>query len=797
LRRGGGVSVSGTSEGEVRTDAVALLRSMPDLDLEQFAVVGNCLRFDERGRNDLKVFRQRLAESFYSHSPLPTNFLLWGVPGSGKSYLVQQVAKSLPPEVRYHELNLAQLDSTMLRSALERFVAAPGPGLCFVDEMDARSDQSWPYEDLLPYLEPATPRGYPTVFCLAGSGGQGLKELTERIRARPKGPDLLSRIPQGNAFAVNGLGIEDKILVSVVQLLLAAKDEGHTVREIEKLALFYLAVHPAFASARQLRHRASQCAGRIPPTEDRIRYDYLFRAGDSENKQFWTDAGPWRAELEDSFLRVRPGSLLERGPVGARAVPSPPGPLESSTPSPPRIAVLPLVNISADPSDRYFAEGLTEEMIGTLSKLRGLDVISRTSVMQYRDRTQSVGEIGRELNVGTVLEGSVRKSGNRVRIAVQLIDAAGDKHLWGENYDRTLEDVFEIQGEIAEMVASALQIRLRDETRATIGKALTQDTRAHTLYLKGRSHRHRAAEEALMTALGYFEQAVRRDPDFALAYAAMSETYHYIGFFEIIPSDEAYGRAVEFGQRAVRIDDSLAPAHLALAEASFDSGDSSAGSTHLRRALELDPSSSEAHLLAARWLLFFRRFEEVGVETQRALALDPMSPFTMTRAGVWLMYSGETERAAQLFQRVLELDPGSAFALGNLGLCHVREGRIDEGIEEMKKGLDFPGGSGLSSSSDLIYGLTRAGRIEEARQTLDELLRYHAEHGSGATSIAAGYASLGDREKTLAWLETALQERSGYLVTIPIDFAFDEIRPDPRFQSVVERLGFGRSVSIL
>jgi len=793
-----GVAVSVPAVVKEQSDALELLRSMRELDLEQFAVVGNCFRFDDRSRNSLKEFRQRLAESFYSHGPLPVNFLLWGTPGSGKSFLVQQVARSLPPDVRCLELNLAQLDSNVFRSRLQEFLAESGPCLCFVDEVDARPDQTWPYEDLLAFLEPPLPRGQPTVFCLAGSGGQGLEEMTERIRRRPKGTDLLSRIPRGNEFTVEGLGTGDRVLVSAVQLLLAAEAEGHSVREVEKLALFYLAVHPALASARQLRHRASQCAQHIPPAEDRIRYDYLFRAGDPENKQFWADATPFRPELEDSFVRIRVGALVGVSSPGSPSPPTPSAAPDSKIHGISRIAVLPLENISPDSNDRYFADGLTEELIGTLSKIRGLDVVSRTSILPYRDRAKNVGEIGRELNVGTILEGSVRKSGSRVRVAVQLIDTTDDKHLWGENFDRNLEDVFAIQGEVAERVASALQIRLREETRAMIGKPLTRDALAHTLYLKGRSHRHRAEEESIMTAVGYFEQAVLRDPAFALAWAAMAEAYHYIGFFEILPSEQAYSRAVELGRRAVQFDDSLAPAHLALAEASFDSGDSASGSAHLRRVIELDPSSSEAHLLAGRWLLFFRRFPEAVTETERALELDPMSPFTMTRAAAWLMYSGETQRAAHLFERVLEMDPDSTFARGNLGLCHVREGRVDEGIAEIKRSIDLPGRSGASAPyGDLVYALTRAGRVDEARQTLDGMLSAHAEHGSGATSIAAGYASLGDRDQALAWLETSLQERAGYLPTIQIDFAFDDMRADPRFQSVVEKLGFGASPPIL
>lgn len=257
---------------------------------------------------------------------------------------------------------------------------------------------------MIPYLEPPVPRAYPTAFCLAGSGGRDLQELGDRIRARPKGPDLLSRIPSGNEFSVVPLGPGDQVLVSIVQLMLAAGEGGRSLHDIEKLALYYLAANPKFTSARQLRSAAAQAAQRIPVAEDRLRYDYLFSAGDPENKRFWTDLGSDWVGLESSFVHVFPGSVL--GSLRTEGLETAPrGSAEVS--GVPRIAVLPLANISPEAKDEYFASGLTEELISTISQIKGLRVIARTSVMQYKSSVKSVAQIGNPSRFG--LTGSSRE----------------------------------------------------------------------------------------------------------------------------------------------------------------------------------------------------------------------------------------------------------------------------------------------------------------------------------------------------------------------------------------------------
>ena len=241
-------------------EAEQILGTLGSADLDEFAIVGNYLRFDPGTRNSLKDFRQRVTASFDAKSSEPRNFLIWGAPGCGKSYLVQQVAAALSPSVTYRELNLAQLDESGMRAALEETAAVSGPVLCLIDEVDSKPTATWPYELLLPYLEPPKPRANRACFCLAGSGGKSIEELKERIRSRPKGPDLVSRIAADNEVSVPSLGVGDRMLVCITQLVVAASAEQREIREIEKLALYYVATNPALANARQLRSLAAQSA---------------------------------------------------------------------------------------------------------------------------------------------------------------------------------------------------------------------------------------------------------------------------------------------------------------------------------------------------------------------------------------------------------------------------------------------------------------------------------------------------------------------------------------------------------
>jgi adenylate cyclase len=455
----------------------------------------------------------------------------------------------------------------------------------------------------------------------------------------------------------------------------------------------------------------------------------------------------------------------------------------------PRLAVLPFANISPDPRDEYFADGLTEELISTASKVPDLSVISRTSVMQYKDQTKHAVDIGRELGVSYLLEGSVRKAGNRVRVAVQLIDARGDKHLWAENYDRSLEDVFQIQSEIAQKIASALEIRLREGDKERMEKPPTEVTEAHLLYMKGRFHLQHFSKEELLTAQWYFEQAIQKDPRYALAHAAVAETYSWLAWFEMMPSNEAFAKAEEAAKKSLELDPTLPEAHYALGGVVRNSWDLESTLKEDQRALELNPSLTPARVRVANTLNFLGRFEEARTEAQKALELDPLASRTNLGAADAYLYGGLPEKAVELYEKAIEIDPTNSFAMNNLGVSYVVLGRYDEGIARIRKAIEMQRSPSPGTEADLAYALSKAGRTEEARKVVAELVAYHREHGIGAVAVASAFASVGDGEAAFDWLERARRERAPGLVGISVDFGFETLRQDPRFEKWL-KVGF-------
>lgn len=755
------------------------------LDLDRFTIVGRYARFDPELRASLDELRQRLVAIFGASANRPENFLVWGPPGSGKSYLIQQIAETLPAGTRFVELNLARLGEEEFGAILRAAWQAPGPLLCFVDEVDAKADTAWPYELLLSFLEPPVPRPSTTGFVLAGSGGSSRSEMRQFMVARPKGRDLLSRIPVANEYEVRPLGTGDRVLVAAVQFVEAARVAGHPLRDIEKFALYYVASNPDYSSARQLRALADQSAQRIPGGETRLRYDHLFRPGDLENKEFWSRAKPASAPLVGAYVRIRAADPARPAGVGVVVTPRP----TSRSPEK-RVAVLPFRNISPDPADSYLAEGFTEEITSTLAAVPGLEVVPRASTLRYRSRgDKGAAEIASELNAVALLDGSVRKAGARLRITAEFIEPAMDRQAWTETFDGAISDLFQLQTEIAGRVARAFRSGIGEAASTRTPPTTSMD--AYLLLLKGRAAYREATREGLERAIGLYGRALEADPHFAEALAGIAAAYRRIGFWMYRPSAEALAVAKQYAERALAENPALTDAHLTLA-ALFRSVDHDLASAEreVRAVLEHEPRNGYAHAALGAFLLDDNRLAEARKEAQLALELDPESSDTIEHAGVVLLYARQTSEAAAALHRALQLEPQNNSARHNLGLALIQSGSFDEGVALMEGALEQSATPSPIQLMELGYGHLRAGHLDRARSFLDRIV---SETGStpGFWGAAAGlYANLGRTDEAFAAIDRALDAQAAFLTAhLRCDFIFDPLRSDPRFSNVLLRIG--------
>jgi TolB-like protein/Tfp pilus assembly protein PilF len=780
------------------TEAAALLAPLEWIELSRYSVVGPYLRFDHRTRHTLKEFRQRAVATFAVPAHRPKNFLLWGAPGSGKSYLVQQLARVAGDGIEYLELNVGGLEREQFRSRLEGATNSGRPLLCLVDEVDARPGEAWPFETLLPYLDPASPRGAATCYCLAGSGGANLGEFKDRLLARPKGADLLSRIPRGNEVAVAPLDVGDRLLVSLAQLALAASEEGRELREVEKLALYYLAVDDELVSARRLRDVAIESIQRMPPGEDRLRYDHLFAPGDPLNKAFWARAAAVRDSLSNRFLAFEGRALTARA-VAAVSLPSavalvPPKRLEDSR----WVGVLPFASYSPDPADEYFADGMTEELISALARIDGLKVISRTSVMTYKGRVATASLIGRELGVGTLLEGSVRKAGSRVRITAQLIDVRNDRPTWSETYDRDFGDLLAIQSDIARRVAEAARGRVLGHSTAPAGARNPATAAAHALYLKGRFFWNRTTREWLEKALDQFEQAIAADPTYAPAFSGLAESYLLLGRRGDLPAAEVYPKAVSNAERALALDPDLAEPHAALGAIRQEYEWKWAESEReFLRALELKPSSSTAHAWYGLYLGHVGRFDEAVAEAEQARELDPFATRTHCWAAEELVFSRRFEEALGASERALEIDPQFGPAHAQSGIALVEMGRYDEAIDRFENANRLFGAQAVAGR--LGHAHAKAGHADAARRMVTELAAARTPHPSAnpalppspynSLDVALVHLGLGETAEAIRWLELARDQRVPEVVHYAHEPIYAPIRDVPAFRALVRSIG--------
>jgi serine/threonine-protein kinase len=455
----------------------------------------------------------------------------------------------------------------------------------------------------------------------------------------------------------------------------------------------------------------------------------------------------------------------------------------------PSVAVLPFLNLSADPENEFFADGITEDVIAQLSKIRALKVISRTSVMRFKKREQSLREIGAKLEAGTVVEGSVRRAGDRVRIVAQLVDAANDRHLWVGTYDRQLTDIFAIQSDVALRIAAALAAELSPDEKARIGKEPTSDLVAYQLYLQGRSCYIRFTQEGITKGIEYFEQAIARDPGYALAYATIASANIELGLgagTSALRPDEAYRRARVAVARALELDSGLAEAHLALGFLKYVCDFDWVGAEReFQRALELNPNSADTYDVYGRMLSALERHDEALAMTQRAQQLDPMA-HRQDLSSV-LLRMQRYEEAVQTSRRGVEFLPNDPRGRSTLGWALIRSGKAEAGVAELERSVALaPGSSFYLAQLGQAYAET--GRIADARAVLRQLQEMGKDHYVSPYHLAYIYTGLGEPDAALDWLERAYEDRAGGIYGIKASFLFMPLRNHPRFAALVKKM---------
>jgi adenylate cyclase len=423
-----------------------------------------------------------------------------------------------------------------------------------------------------------------------------------------------------------------------------------------------------------------------------------------------------------------------------------------------RVAVLPFANISPDPADDYFADGMTEELISTISNIHELSVISRTSALRYKGGNKSVAEIGRELNVGTVLEGSVRKAGNRVRISTQLVDVQGDRPLWSQTYEKELLDVFAIQSDVAHRVARALKVQVLAKERTRMEKKMTANAEAYTHYLKGRLHWNQRSKEGLMKAVEYFSLVIKKDPNYALAYSGLADCNTLLGVYGYLAPREAFRTAKELATKALALDDSLAEVHTSFAYAvSGNDWDWTRAETEHKKAIDLNPNYATASHWYAIFLSTRGQIEEGLAKIARAQELDPYSPIISVNVGTLNFLAGRYDEEVEQYRRALTIDPDFAVAHMSLGLAYLRSHDADAAIEEIQRAVALSKGSTLARAN-LAYAYGLLGMKDRANEVLKELMEESEKVYVPPWVFAVAYAGMGDEDNVLVWLGKTVEE---------------------------------------
>ncbi len=451
------------------------------------------------------------------------------------------------------------------------------------------------------------------------------------------------------------------------------------------------------------------------------------------------------------------------------------------------IAVLPFINMSSDQENEYFSDGLTEELICTLARISSMRVVARTSVFQLKGKATDIRYVGAQLNVKMLLEGSVRREGDRVRISAQLINVANGYHLWSDTYEREMKGVFALQEEIARSIADALRTRLSVQPESISAQRHPEDAEAYSLYLQARYYLNLRSEAGFLRSLNCFRDAIAKDPRYALAYAGLADAYSLSTRYDVLPPEEAWPKAKNAALKSLELDDALAEAHTAMAFVKMHyEWDWSGAEREFGRAIEINSSYAVAHQWNTWALAVQGRFEEAIGSMKRARFLDPLSQNVTADLALIYYFARQYENAIEQCHEVLDLQPGFHRPYQLLGMIHLQQGLYPEAVAE------FQQAAVLSDRNRKVLALfafanAMGGQRSEAERILAEMQGAKRRYVS-AVDVALIYSALGDLDKMFDWFERAYREHDGELIWLGVDPIHDKVRNDPRFCTLLERL---------
>ncbi len=454
------------------------------------------------------------------------------------------------------------------------------------------------------------------------------------------------------------------------------------------------------------------------------------------------------------------------------------------------VAILPFTNSGADPNTEYLSDGITESIIDSISQLPNLRVMAWTTVARYKSQTKDPLAIGGELGVKSVLTGKIVQSGNQLQIQTELVDLATGSRLWGEQYTRQLSDVIPLQKEISLRISEKLRLKLSGADEQKLKRNTTADPEAYTLYLKGRYFWNKRSEEGMRKAISYFQQAIDRDPGYALAYAGLADAYNLGDDWGSTPPSESFPRAKAAALRALDLDDSLAEAHTSLAfvKANYD-WDFPGAEKEFQRAIALNPNYATAHQWYAMYLVPMRRFAEAEREIKVAQDLDPLSLIISLGVGEIFEWERNYDAAFRQYQKTLELDPSFIGTYGHLSTIYEHKGMYREAVEAAKKVAVLKGNNDEVSEMERVFRKNGYPGLNQMNLRRDFEAQAQGKYVR-SSEIAENYLRTGNKPQALHWLEKAFEERDSSLVFLPIDAEFDPLRSDPQFQELLKKIGF-------